>query len=40
MESVGFHPGLVVVGPLPENFLSHGRNANDVPKKVDDVFWP
>lgn len=39
LECKGFDPGLILIGPLPQNFLSHGSNANDLPKKIDHVFW-
>lgn len=40
IEGIGFHPTLILLRSLPKDFFRHGRNANDLAKKVDDVFWP
>ena len=39
VESEGFDPGLIILGPLSQKVLSHGRSAHDVSEKVDHVFW-
>jgi hypothetical protein len=35
-----FHPNLVFLGSLAENFLADSRNAQNLPEEVDHLFGP
>jgi len=35
VPGIGFHPVLVIIGALAENFLAHHRNAEDLADKVN-----
>src|SRR6202140_5105470 len=36
----GFHPALVIVGALAENFLAHHRNAEDLANEMNHLLGP
>jgi hypothetical protein len=40
VAGIGFHPVLIIVGALAENFLAHDRKTKDRPNEMNDLFGP
>jgi len=40
VPGIGFHPVLVIIGALAENFLAHHRNTKDLADKVNHLLRP